>query len=1688
MAINNDEKINISGTYVRNLDGAKIVDGKEVEGGYFVCESLPNWGTIGQLCYCTGTEEVPVNKFYQYNGTAWVDSGVVQLDKYGKVPTAQLPSYVDDVLEFDTESDFPETGEAGKIYVDTETNKTYRWSGSQYTEISASLALGVTSSTAYYGDKGQTAYNHSQSAHAPSNAEKNQNAFSKIAVDGQTTINANTTEDTLFLASGANVTITTDETSSKVTISAASFDPSDINERLDELDERTQSLAPTKGLVYTCSDDGTYYTCSGIEKPITNTDIIIASSVAGIPVTSIGSYAFYSCSSLTSIVIPDSVTSIGSAAFYSCSSLTSVTFGDNSILQSIDSSAFYNCSKLTSIVIPEGVTSIGVGAFQSCSSLTSIGISEGVTSIGGRAFDSCSKLTSIVIPDSVTNIGNYAFSGCSNLKICCQAEAKLSGWDIMWNINNCPVIWGYRPTILGINEAVTDINAVLPEKANKDDCVPNLASVDAQKLESYAGTEKEDRYNTLISSYPRIYAKRNNKPNEAIYPKYTLTDYGMDVLSTDGETYQWKLPRHEDPNEKATYYDPETGENTGKKTEDFVLGSIPTRQGDFTDDRRFAGHIFTNTELPYGGWKDKKRYSDMIVTPKKYVDERDAVTKNEIEAEINNTKEEILDINASKLAVAPYSKYLTITKETAKSETDPQINTTSSIAFIDHSAPTDFKCVKAEAVLQFDYDKVGSGMSLILSLNHPTNSGYLPYYLGWLTILDKDEFIFTYNNRTSDYGKVNLGSGKSRFTVDGVKNFYADNKAFRVTMEWLNGSEDPFTGNFICYINDTKIVDTECEYTSTQGLIPYLTLATSQELKGTISILNAGVKADIDRSFSAFRFANFDNLTPFVADPDLVEDQEIKVTLSAPYVKEKWFAAPFDDENSRSSCNVVTKGYVLGREANLNAKFSTLPLFIKGCIDFGDKTITDLSKDNPDKRTLKIPKTAYSRYPVIGDWFSSICTNDEGKTFNLCAEITSVTAAEDDKIHITFNTLDISEISVNKIYTKGLKYELSSDGNSYICTGIGTALDSDIVISDNINGIPVTSISDSAFMQCLSITSIVIPDSVTSIGYEAFFGCQSLKSVTFGDNSQLQSIGSSAFSSCSSLTSIFIPSSVTSIGDGAFYWCPRLTSVTFGDNSQLQSIGNEVFYFCDSLTSIFIPSSVTYIGEYAFSECDNLTSIVIPDSVTSIGSFAFSSCDRLKSVTFGDNSQLQTIGIGTFQQCKGLKSITLPNSVTSIDSGAFKQCPNLTSIVIPDSVTSIGSFAFSCCSSLESITLPFVGDNKTATSASASTLFGYIFGTTIYEGGVSTKQYYSSNSSVTYYIPSSLKSVTITGGDILYGAFYNCTSLTSIVIPDSVTSIGNSAFYYCDSLTSIVIPDSVESIGSLAFAGCSSLTSIVIPDSVTSISSLAFSGCQSLTSVTFGDNSQLESIGEQAFRNCDSLTSIIIPASVKSIGNSAFYDCDKLTIYCLAETEPSGWYVYWNKSGCPVIWGIYPDILSINTALKDISESSGGVPAGVSEAISACAGYDSSKGTIEERLSSLGFKTGVITPATNGTLEGGGVIVGLNNSDHSIVRQGKCVCIRKMIKFTGPPKFSADSYTPIGSIEDDDFWPSTDVPFYGFGREIIRNDDIYHYGLDLKVATDGNIYCKLNSSETAEPETTSNVTFIIFLNTGYILN
>ncbi len=248
--------------------------------------------------------------------------------------------------------------------------------------------------------------------------------------------------------------------------------------------------------------------------------------------------------------------------------------------------------------------------------------------------------------------------------------------------------------------------------------------------------------------------------------------------------------------------------------------------------------------------------------------------------------------------------------------------------------------------------------------------------------------------------------------------------------------------------------------------------------------------------------------------------------------------------------------------------------------------------------------------------------------------------------------------------------------------------------------------------------------------------------------------------------------------------------------------------------------------------------------------------------------------------CSELTSITIPDSVTSISEEAFRGCSKLTSIIIPKSVTSIDMNAFCHCSGLTSITLSdsvkVIGQDAFL-YCSKLTIISYTGGIVGW-CGISGLSYLRSSSQTLYIdgkgltgelvIPDGVTSI----GD---SAFRYCTSLTSITIPDSVTSIGPGAFADCSRLTSINIPNGVTCIGKITFSGCSRLTSITIPDSVTSISSEAFWGCSGLTSITIPKN--VTSIGSHVFYGCTSLKSITIPDSVTYIGDYAFDSCTSLT-------------------------------------------------------------------------------------------------------------------------------------------------------------------------------------------------------------------
>ncbi|MBR6633135.1 MAG: leucine-rich repeat protein [Clostridia bacterium] len=478
-----------------------------------------------------------------------------------------------------------------------------------------------------------------------------------------------------------------------------------------------------------------------------------------------------------------------------------------------------------------------------------------------------------------------------------------------------------------------------------------------------------------------------------------------------------------------------------------------------------------------------------------------------------------------------------------------------------------------------------------------------------------------------------------------------------------------------------------------------------------------------------------------------------------------------------------------------------------------------------------------------------------------------------------------------------LTYEISN--NEVTITGCSTSATT-VTIPSDIEGYPVTKIGGFAFGSA-HVTKIVLPETITSIELGAFDGCLDLEKIEVDENneryfSDAQGVlyfklgNDSTLIRCpegTTLTSYTLPENVLHIGDFAFYNCDSLTNVTISDG--VIGILYSAFSGCDSLAGITIPDSVTSIGSEAFARCTSLTSVTILNSKASIGSDVFMGCTNLTiygytgstAETYAQDNGITFVALDEDEDVIDISMLTYEisnNEVTITDCDT-----SATSVTIPSTiegypVTSIGDDAFCNCTSLTSITIP-----NSVTSIGNSAFSGIKLNSIV--------------------IPNSVISVG-------YGAFSYCTNLTDITIMNSSTQIGQDAFlntayykktsnwdncvlYIGDHLIQAKetisgdyqIKDGTKAIASCAFLSCASLTSITIPNSVTSIDSSAFWNCTSLTSITIPNS--VTSIGECAFLGCSGLTTYVIPSAItvigeKSIGYAGFYDeqaIDSVTVY-----------------------------------------------------------------------------------------------------------------------------------------------------------------------------------------------------------------
>jgi hypothetical protein len=392
----------------------------------------------------------------------------------------------------------------------------------------------------------------------------------------------------------------------------------------------------------------------------------------------------------------------------------------------------------------------------------------------------------------------------------------------------------------------------------------------------------------------------------------------------------------------------------------------------------------------------------------------------------------------------------------------------------------------------------------------------------------------------------------------------------------------------------------------------------------------------------------------------------------------------------------------------------------------------------------------------------------------------------------------------------------------YAYTGLG----GDVVIPEEIDGMPVTTIDRDAFANITGLTSVAIPTNVTAI-YD------------------------SAFSGCTGLTTVSLSANLTTLYNGVFGRCTGLTNITVSLDNPVLSSSNGILYDKAGTTLLEFPGGIG-------------GSVAITEGVTRIAADAFLGNTALGDVNFPDT--LAAIGSWAFSGCNGLTKVTIPASVSNLAAGVFGYCTNLTAIGV--SISNV------CYCSSDGILF-----NKSQTM-----LIQYPGGRA---GSYDVPAGITNVSSCAFSGCTGLTAVTIpdNGAVIDTSAFSGCTGLTTMSVPGSVKTIESGTFYGCTGLTNIVLNEGVTNIGSGAFSECSALENIHIPDSVTRLAWGAFQNCSALTNIVLGAG--LATIESRVFYECNNLQNLYIPKSVTNLWNAAFDYCHGLTNITVAIDNPT---------------------------------------------------------------------------------------------------------------------------------------------------------------------------------------------------------
>ena len=897
---------------------------------------------------------------------------------------------------------------------------------------------------------------------------------------------------------------------------------------------------------------------------------------------------FYNCTSLTSVDLPSGITGIDDLAFYGCTNLTSVTIPDGVL--KIGQSAFYGCPNLVSINIPSTVTSIGSYAFCGCRSLASIHLPQYINKIEDGTFYGCSSLTSIVLPKDLTQIGNQAFRGCSNLNSMSIPESVTSIGNNAFrgcvNLSSVNIPNGITQILdYTFSNCSTLVSVVIPE---------SVTSI------GYCG------FGSCTSLESVTF------PDSVTY----IGGYAFDNC--------WSLTSISFPEGITSISD--LINNCTSLTHITIPGSVKTIGG-------LSGLTNLSTVIIRNGTERIGDYAFSGFTNLTSITIPESVTEIGNEAFYKCTGLSSIDIPES---------VITIGNRAFNGCTGLiSLNIPNSVTSIGNSV--------------FD------GCTGLISVNIPNS----------VKNIGSSAF-----NSCSSLTTVNLPDSLSEISSELFRYCSSLTSITIPPCVQVIGSysfEECTDLTSVIFSDGLERIDRQAFYKCTN--LASITLPGSIRELGEGCFSRCGLTSITvqDGLFLEYVRTNVFNNTTTVKSltiPSSLSGDILGLFIGT--------VETYNGQVKKGTINIVGNT-VLERPANNSG---LLYLVDSGMYEHYTRSSAwnKNLKQVISAEMLNLTTVECTADSLQSDLFTQLGDNAINvANLKIKGSINGfdIMTLRNKTVHLLY--LDLSEADV-VANDGGYEYYpgscMTEDNRLGDCSLFGTNLRS-VVLPNTLKAI-----GRYAFYDCGFLETVVFNQGLETIDENAFNNCKSLETAVFKEG--LETIGIRAFLECRNLVIKDLPKSLVTIGNEAFRYCKVASYLNIPDN--VETIGEGAFRDCSGVDSIVVGKSVTDLKNFAFGGCPaSYVSLDKARGLTRIGEYAFGSCKNLKTITFGRNDKLTVVAYRAFEYCSSLEEILLPFSVESIGAGAFRDCSSLKYIKIPSMTRTIGEGAFSGCDYIENI-------------------------------------------------------------------------------------------------------------------------------------------------------------------------------------------------------------------------------------------------------------------------------------------------------------------------------------------------------------------------------------------------------------------